>query len=115
MKKITNLDEVKRVLYNMIFGLEMEERDYQTDIYAYYDEETGKVELEYFENVGGNSWLDDDHITVYTDKPHYDKLEDEYDFADDDEKENFIFSQGGDTIRDWVDEAINMLEEEFED
>lgn len=115
MKKITNLDEVKRNLFDMIFELEFEENEYQTDIYAYYDEETGKVALEYFENVGGNSWLDDDHITVYTDGPHYDKLEDEFDFADDDEKENFIFNQGGDTIRDWISEAINILEEEIED
>lgn len=115
MKTITNLDEVKRDLYDMIFGLEFEENEYQTDIYAYYDEETGKVTLEYFENVGGNSWLDDSHITIYTDGPHYDKLEDEFEFADDDEKENFILDEGGDTIRDWVDEAISILEEEIED
>ena len=114
MKTITNLDEVRRELYDMIFGLEFEENEYQTDIYAYYDEETGKVTLEYFENVGGNSWLDDDHITVYTDKPHYDKLEDEFNFADD-EKGKFIEVQCGGIIEDRVTKAIEMLEEEIED
>ena len=114
MKTITNLDEVKRNLYYMIFELKFVENEYQTDIYAYYDEETGKVTLEYFENVGGNSWLDDDHITVYTDGPHYDKLEDEFDFADD-EKGKFIVDQCGAIIRDWVDEAVNILESEIDD
>ena len=32
MKTITNLDEVKRKLFDMIFELEMDERSYQTDI-----------------------------------------------------------------------------------
>ena len=81
MKKITNLDEVKRELYDMIFELEMDEKDYQTDIYAYYDDETGKVTLEYFENVGETLWYDYGR--------HYDKLEDEFGFADDDKKEKF--------------------------
>ena len=114
MKKITNLDEVKRNLYYMIFELEFVENEYQTDIYAYYDEETGRVTLEYFENVGGNSWLDDDHITVYVDGPHYDKLEDEFDF-DEDEKGKFIVDQCGDIIEDRVAEAIGILEDKIED
>lgn len=36
---------------------------YQEDIYLYIDD-TGIGEIYIFPNVGGNSWLDDDHITV---------------------------------------------------
>ena len=39
---------------------------YQKDLYLYIDEERETVKLNYldFDNVGGNSWMDDDHITV---------------------------------------------------
>lgn len=36
---------------------------YQEDVYLYIDDNgTGSIEI--FVNVGGNSWIDDDHITV---------------------------------------------------
>ena len=45
---------------------------YQTDVYLYYNAENQEATLDTFVNVGGNSWLDDDHYTIYTDKEHYD-------------------------------------------
>lgn len=41
---------------------------YETDVYLYIDDEHQTGELYNFENVGGRSWLDDDHIIIYTDR-----------------------------------------------
>lgn len=48
-------------------------RPYQTDVYLYLDEE-GKPYLDTFVNVGGNSWLNDDHLVIYRDEEHHDSI-----------------------------------------
>ena len=68
MKKISNFSEAVKELTDILVELEEDHRGYQTDIYLYYDEETGTATLDTFENVGGRSWLGDDHYTIYQHK-----------------------------------------------
>ncbi len=84
--KITNRDEVVEQLAEMMIQFDKDANSYQTDVYLYVDEK-GKGNLDTFVNVGGNSWLNDDHYTVYTDKEHTDSYldthyQDENDIAD---------------------------------
>jgi len=62
------------VQYLMDFD-SMHNRNFETDIYLYVDENLiGTLSL--FENPGGNSWKNDDHYLLYTDKPHYEDWSD---------------------------------------
>lgn len=70
MKKFKNHDELVEKLAEMIINLDIAKNEYQTDIYLYYDRTTGKAKLTEFINVGGNSWLNDSHYTVYCDAEH---------------------------------------------
>lgn len=67
---IKNRAEIVEELTEMLMDLDKACKPYETDIYLYYDEATETAELKMFENVGGNSWLCDDHITLYRDEPH---------------------------------------------
>lgn len=74
-------------LAEMLMQFDKDCNQYQTDVYFYYDNRTQTGSLDTFVNVGGNSWLDDDHITIYTDKEHYDDgayswIQNEYEMAD---------------------------------
>lgn len=77
--ELKNHWEIINELEDKIIQLEIEKRAYQTDIYLYVDED-GNGRLVEFENVGGNGYLDDDHIVVYTDLEHH---EDVWDYLDD--------------------------------
>lgn len=73
---LKNYDEVRETLIETIADLETRKNRYQTDIYLYIDE-NGHGTIDTFANVGGNSWLNDDHITIYTDREHCEtKLDD---------------------------------------
>lgn len=66
MDIIKNRVDVIEKLTNMMMSLDKEfNNSTSTDVYAYYDNSTGMVELSFFERIG-RSWKDDDHITVYT-------------------------------------------------
>ena len=69
--KVTNREEIIEQLAEMMMQFDKDINSYQTDVYLYVDED-GKGKLDTFVNVGGNSWLNDDHYTVYTDKEHLD-------------------------------------------
>ena len=71
MMEIANRDEILDELIELLMKFDIERNHYQTDVYLYLDE-NNNARLETFVNVGGNSWLDDDHYTIYTDKEHYD-------------------------------------------
>ena len=68
---ITNREQIIEQLTEMLMQFDKDCNSYDTDVYLYYDEENQTAELDTFVNVGGNSWLDDDHYTIYTDKQHY--------------------------------------------
>ena len=53
-------------------------KTYEVDIYAYINDDETEVTFDEFINIGGNSWLDDDHFTIYRFKPSYQSLEDEF-------------------------------------
>lgn len=73
MINIMNREEIVEQLAEMLIQFDKELNSaYQTDVYLYYDEETEIATLDTFVNVGGNSWLDDDHYTIYSDREHYD-------------------------------------------
>lgn len=63
MKTITNIAEVMDKAREIIVDALQNCYPYQTDVYLYVDED-GTATVDDFYNVGGNSWLDDDHITI---------------------------------------------------
>lgn len=75
---IANEDELIKELTEMLKQFDKDMNSYQTDVYLYYDETTQTATLDTFVNVGGNSWLADDHYTIYCDKEHYDDWGDYY-------------------------------------
>lgn len=77
-KYIENTEEVRQRLIQMLMDDASEMCRYQRDIYMYIDED-GQARLEWFVNVGGNSWLDDDHILLYRCREHYDDIFDSID------------------------------------
>lgn len=73
---INNYDEVREQLIEELKDLELRKPNYQTDIYLYIDE-NGNGKIDTFVNVGGNSWINDDHITIYCDTEHYNTIMDD--------------------------------------
>jgi hypothetical protein len=68
---VANFDELTDELIELFKEFDKELNAYDTDVYLYYDEDTNTAELDTFVNPGGNSWIQDDHYTIYTDKQHY--------------------------------------------
>ena len=76
---IKNKAEIIEKLVEILKQFDLDLNRYDTDVYLYYDEDEEKATLDTFVNVGGNSWINDNHYTVYTDKCHYDTFLDWYD------------------------------------
>lgn len=122
MKTLKNYDAVVEQIAETMRQLDKDSCDFQIDIYLYIDDE-GNGEIDTFTNPGGNSWRDDDHITVYCDGPHYDDYfdidiladgsseddnEPEYktwDDLTDDEKEEFLPD-----MSDYIENAMHHLD-----
>lgn len=68
MLKLKNHEAVLEALIEQIKEFQIDLNGYQTDVYLYVNEGNGTIDT--FTNVGGNSWLDDDHFTIYSDKEH---------------------------------------------
>lgn len=64
MKELKNRQAVIDQIVGMLMAHDIDHTCYQEDIYLYIDDK-GVGTVETFTNVGGNSWLDNDHITVY--------------------------------------------------
>lgn len=75
MIEIKNKPEIIKQLSTILRDFEIELNKYQSDVYLYL-KENGKAELYVYTNIGGNSWLDDDHVTLYRDMPHFDSYAD---------------------------------------
>lgn len=75
---LTNREEVVDKIAEIIANHRFTAPDYQVDIYLYVDNgSNGRVST--FVNVGGNSWLDDDHYTVHSmTQYHADELVKDY-------------------------------------
>lgn len=71
--KIKNRSQILDELAEMLLKFANDCNEYQTDIYAYVTENAEAeitVELDTFTNVGGNSWRNDNHYTIYSDRQH---------------------------------------------
>ena len=80
---LKNRDAVIEKLAGLMCELDIERNPLQVDIYLYIDEE-GNCSFKKFFNAGG-SWLDDDHIVIYScgRYPHdYDDVFHEYNIDD---------------------------------
>lgn len=73
MRELKNRQAVIEQLTEMLMQFDKDFNGYNTDVYLYYNEETKTAELDTFVHVG-NSWRDDDHVTIYTDSCHYDDI-----------------------------------------
>lgn len=71
MRTLKNREAIVAKLAEMLKKFDLELNRYNTDVYLYYDKEKQTAELDTFINVGGNSWVNDDHYTIYTDREHY--------------------------------------------
>ena len=76
---VANFNELNDELIELFKQFDKDFNQYDTDVYLYYDADTNTAELDTFVNPGGNSWIQDDHYTIYTDKQHYDDFMDWYD------------------------------------
>lgn len=74
MLTIKNREEIIEKLVELLIQFDKDRNGYQTDVYLYYDGENQTAELDTFVNVGGNSWLNDNHYTIYCDKEHYETV-----------------------------------------
>lgn len=83
---IININDLVSELAVILRKFEIDLNPYQTDVYFYYDADAKIGRLETFINVGGHSWINDDHVTIYSDEPHYMSIYDYFDsvleFAD---------------------------------
>lgn len=103
---LKNYDEVVEEIAKTMMQLDKDAARFQTDIYLYIDGD-GIGTVDTFVNVGGNSWLNDDHITVYQDKPHYNEDE-AWDELSDEEKEEYL-----PPMSEYLEEAAELLDEIF--
>lgn len=67
---IKNRESLVKELASMLNDIDCSFNKFYTDIYAYVHED-GSVTLRDYANVGGNSWLEDEHYTIYTCSPNY--------------------------------------------
>lgn len=70
---LKNYDEVLDGLKNILKDLDLRNSEHQIDIYLYLSKD-GSGTLDTFYNVGGNSWINDDHICIYQRQPRCDEL-----------------------------------------
>lgn len=91
-KIINNREEIVEKLAEMLVSFAKARNLYQTDVYLYYDVATCTASLGTYDNIGGNSWLDDDHYTIYIDHPHYNNDEEYDDDCIDDAYQEFAQS-----------------------
>ncbi len=74
---IKNADQIRRDLIQILIDDAVACCDYQRDVYMYVDDD-GNAELVLFTNVGGNSWLDDDHYCLTILPEHTDQITDNF-------------------------------------
>lgn len=81
--EIRNYNEVLETLIALLKEFDKNLNTYQIDVYLYYNEETQEVKVDTFVNVGGNSWINDNHYTAYSDREHYNSFLEYFESVDD--------------------------------
>lgn len=105
--EIANKSEIVNELAEMMMQFDKERRRYCTDVYLYYDAENKTARLSLFENPGGQSWIDDDHITIYTDNEHFNTA---FEFFDEEQEVNEL----AECIGISVEEMRNAIANEYD-
>lgn len=112
--KNSSYTEAVSTLEEMLLNFDLELHPFQTDVYLYISEDYADpalslITLDDFTNVGGNSWLNDDHFVLYRDMPHseYDTISNCYSTV-----EELITAAGAD--EEEVIKAVR-IEEHLED
>ena len=77
-REIVNRDAIVEQLTELLMKFDKECNQYQTDVYLCFDRDTNTATLDTFVNVGGNSWLNDDHYTIYCDREHHEDWSNHY-------------------------------------
>lgn len=79
---INNADQIRRDLIQILIDDAVDLPGYQRDVYMYVDADDNAT-LDIFVNVGGNSWLDDDHYCLTTLPEHLDQITENFETAAD--------------------------------
>lgn len=103
---LKNYDEVLDEIIETMRELDRDAARFQTDIYLYIENGIGRVTT--FVNVGGNSWLNDDHLLIYEHKACT-SVEEGWDEMSDNEKDEIL----GD-YSDYQEIAMRLLDEVLE-
>ena len=77
---VININDLVSELAVILRKFEIDLNPYQTHVYFYYDADAKIGRLETFINVGGHSWINDNHVIIYRDLPNYDDV---YDYFND--------------------------------
>lgn len=102
--EIKNREEIIEELTELLMQFDKDCNQYQTDVYLYFDRETNTATLDTFVNVGGNSWLNDDHYTLYCDREHHEDWSNYYYNCGD-------FAWGLNMeLKDFYDEVLDFLD-----
>lgn len=109
---IKNRVEIVRQLAELLRKFDVELNPYDTDVYLYYNSESQTAELDTFTNPGGNSWLDDDHYTIYTDRQHPDKAIDTFQSV---EEIAEAIGKTKEEILEGTKKYLDLDDEEYED
>ena len=72
-EELRNADELRKEFIEILKQFDKDMNEYQTDVYLYVDDD-GNGSLHLFVNVGGNSWLNDDHYVLYIDHQHNESI-----------------------------------------
>ena len=99
-KKIINRDAIVEQLTELLMTFDKECNQYQTDVYLYFNTDTNTATLNTFVNVGGNSYLNDDHYTIFVDKEHHEDWRD------------FFYDDG---FAEWLDISVEDFNKEVFD
>ena len=108
--ELKNYDELIPQIARMMLDHDKDHTRYQEDIYLYVDAD-GNGRLSLFQNVGGNSWLDDDHYTLHCMAERYtdwtDTFQDFYSIAG---ALNWSVATLRDRVAAWVSETTGWYQ-----
>lgn len=109
---IKNRVEIINQLAEILKNFDVELNPYDTDVYLYYDSEAQTATLDTFKNPGGNSWLNDEHYNIYTDRKHPDKAIDSFDTV---EEIAEAIGKTKEELFEGTKKYLDLSDEEYED